>query len=384
MKIVHIANFYSEKSGGIKTTINELGVRYQRLGHEFFYIVPGPKYELQFTPSGTKISMPSFRIPFSGGYRVLRSNKEIRRALSLLQPQRIEVSDRLSLRKIGLWARKRKIQTVVFSHESLEALVLRFFKFDFFRRVVAWHNRRLAASFDWVVASTEFAAREFQSINVRNLRHVPLGVDLETFHPSVWDEDLRRKLLADQEILLVHCGRLSVEKNPEQSIRVLKALNESGYRARLVFIGMGPMYRKLQKLADGHPIDFLGYIVGPQRVAKHLACADVVLAPGPHETFCLAALEALACGTPVVASQQSAVTEILLADSAEQVGQVCGDHPYEWVNAILDLIHTPDIRIAARKRAEKFPWSKTIAALSGLNEKPLHSLESSESSERAA
>ncbi len=368
MRIVHIANFYSEKSGGIKTTINQLGILYQRIGHEFFYIVPGEKHEVELTPNGTKITMPSIPIPFSGGYRIIRSNRAIKQTLSLLRPERLEVSDRLSLRKIGTWAKKRKIRTIVFSHESLEALLIRFFKFGIVRRYAQWHNRRLAASFDWVVASTEYAAREFRTQNVSNLKRVPLGVDLDSFQPSHRSRSLRNKLLRGSDILLVHCGRLSVEKNPEQSIAVLKKLNEIGFNARLIFVGMGPLFNKLKKSALGHPVEFTGYVAGPKKVASYLANADVVLAPGPHETFCLAALEALACGTPVVASNKSAVKEILCPENEEWAGVVCGEDPVEWAQAVGLIVSDRKFRVHARNRAEQYPWTQTIKALDDLHE----------------
>lgn len=384
MKIVHIANFYSEKSGGIKTTINQFGILYQRSGHEFIYIVPGDKHGVELTPSGTKISLPSIPIPFSGGYRIIRSNRAIKQTLTVLRPERIEISDRLSLRKIGVWARNRKIRTIVFSHESLEALLLRFFKFEIFRRFAQWHNRRLSQSFDWVVTSTDYAAREFRTQNVKNLKRISLGVDLESFQPSSRNEELREQLLAGSDILLVHCGRLSVEKNPEQSLKVLQHLVDNGIKARLIYVGMGPLFTKLQKAAIGYPVTFTGYVVGPKKVASYLASADAVLSPGPHETFCLAALEALACGTPVVASDESAVKEILCPDDGAWVGRVCSPDLEDWVEAILDICGNKRLRIAARNRAAQFPWSLTIDALNKLHAQPTEASDKEISPWRAA
>ena len=384
MKIVHIANFYSEKSGGIKTTINQLGILYQRIGYEFIYIVPGDKHGVELTPSGTKISLPSIPIPFSGGYRIIRSNRSIKQTLTVLRPERIEISDRLSLRKIGLWARNRKIHAIVFSHESLEALLVRFFKFEVFRRFAQWHNRRLSQSFDWVVTSTDYAAREFRTQNVENLKRISLGVDLESFQPSSRNEELREQLLAGSDILLIHCGRLSVEKNPEQSLKVLRHLVDNGIKARLIYVGMGPLFTKLQKAAIGYPVTFTGYVVGPKKVASYLASADAVLSPGPHETFCLAALEALACGTPVVASVESAVKEILCPDDGAWAGRVCSPDLEDWVEAILEICGNKRLRKAARNRAEQFPWSFTIDELNKLHAQPTEASRKENSTWRAA
>ena len=48
MKIIHIANFYGPKSGGIKTTLHNLGSGYTNRGHDFTYIVPGVGWYLTF------------------------------------------------------------------------------------------------------------------------------------------------------------------------------------------------------------------------------------------------------------------------------------------------------------------------------------------------
>ena len=363
MKIAHIANFYTEQSGGIKTVVAQLGSRYQKLGHEFTLIVPGESFGVEKMPFGTKISLPSIPLPFTGGYRMIRSRKEVKNLLTVITPCRIEVSDRLNLSSIGRWAKSRGIHSIVFSHESLEALVTRFLRLRPLARLVRWHNIKLANSFNVVVATSNFAAQEFETAKVDNLRRISLGVDLENFHPSARDNSLRKELLAGEELLLVHCGRLSHEKNPGLSLEVLKALRESGVKARLIYLGMGPLYKTLRTRALGLPITFLGYVANRKKVASILASADVVLTPGPHETFCLAALESLACGSPVIASNRSAVGEFFAGVDGALTGQTCSENPTDWVMAIRALTADPNTRTNCRKRAEAYSWQKTISEL---------------------
>ena len=97
MKIIHIANFYGPKSGGIKTTLHNLGTEYGKVGHDFIYVVPGKKFSREKTSHGGCITLPSWVIPFSGGYRVIKSNRQVKMILQSLKPDRIEVSDRFTL-----------------------------------------------------------------------------------------------------------------------------------------------------------------------------------------------------------------------------------------------------------------------------------------------
>ena len=363
MKIVHIANFYGPKSGGIRTTLHELGSGYIARGHEFTYIVPGNGFFCEETLHGKKITVPSIVLPFSGGYRIIRNNQDIKKLIITLKPDALEVSDRFTLSKVGLWAKKRGIHTVVFSHETLSGLVKSFFKLDL-KWFVNWHNTRLASRFHNVIATTEFASCEFREIETKNLTHIPLGVDLQNFSPYRRNEALRRELLKGADVLILHCGRMSKEKNPQNSILALKELLDSGVNARLIFVGMGPMFKSLKALSKDLPVTFMGYIVDRKMLAEVIASADVSIAPGPIETFCLAALESLASGTPVVASATSAVGEFLLLNTPEPVGAVAENNPKSFAKAIQTVLayNAADrgMPIRCQHQAENYPWSSTL------------------------
>ena len=364
MNIVHVANFYGPKSGGIRTTLHQLGRGYQSLGHEFTYVVPGNGFYSEDTPSGRRITVPSIPLPFSGGYRIIRSNRDLRRLLTTLQPNRIEISDRFTLSSIGIWAKNRKIPAVVFSHESLTGLANSYLAFST-QRLVNWHNRRLASRFDYVVTTTNSAAKEFLDINVSNVVQVPLGVDLVTFTPHAHDKRVHIDLAKGADILIVHVGRMSPEKKPMRSIETIAELQRRGIKAHLVFIGIGPMWNQLREAATDLPVTFLGYIADRNRVAAILASSDISLAPGPIETFCLAALESIASGTPVVASQTSAVGEFLAIDSENPAGATATNSGAAFADAIEKLLEgdLPKMSLACREQAERFPWTHTIEQL---------------------
>jgi alpha-1,6-mannosyltransferase len=135
------------------------------------------------------------------------------------------------------------------------------------------------------------------------LARVTLGVDLG-FSPDRRDPTLRSRWPAPGDALLVHCGRLSAQ--PGRSLAGLAELRASGV---------------------------------PAVLAALLATADVALAPGPIETFGLAALEALASGTPVVVSAASALPEVIGS---------AGTTDASYGAAVRTLLERPERRVTAR------------------------------------
>ncbi|MCX5045555.1 glycosyltransferase [Aldersonia sp. NBC_00410] len=357
MRIVQLANFYGPRSGGLRTALNHLGAGYHERGHEVVLVVPGERAGEEVLPSGVaRITLPAPRLPWTGGYRAA-DPRRVADVLAALRPDALEVSDRLTLRGFGAWARRRGVASVMISHERLDRLLGQVLPGTAARRIADLANRRSADAYDTVVCTTEFARQEFARIDAPNARLVPLGVDLDLFAPHRHDGLLRDRL-AGADLLLVHCGRLSLEKRVDRSIGAVRALQRAGLPARLVVAGDGPRRAALQRRAGDLPVSFTGFIHDRARLATLLATADVSLAPGPHETFGLAALEALAAGTPVVASKSSALADIVTADS----GAVAPDSAGGFAGAIADIAArpVPQRRRGARERAEQFGWPASV------------------------
>jgi alpha-1,6-mannosyltransferase len=361
MRVVQVANFYGPRSGGLRTAVDRLGAEYCATGHEVFLIVPGPRPERSRLYTGVvRITLPARLIPFTGGYRAVMPGP-VKALLEALSPDALEVSDRLTLRSLGRWGREHGATTVMISHERLDRLVGQVLPPPTARRFADFANGRTAANYDTVVCTTAFAREEFDRIGATNVATVPLGVDLDTFHPRRHSAVVRRRWATPRQILLVHCGRLSVEKRADRSIDAVAALRDSGVDARLVVVGEGPLRARLERQAARLPIDFTGFISNRHIVAGLLASADVTLAPGPHETFGLAALESLACGTPAVVSRTSALTEIVTPDS----GAMADNDPEAIARAVGAIVSRPefDRRSCARRRAEIFTWQRAAAGM---------------------
>lgn len=361
MRVVQVANFYGPRSGGLRTAVDRLGAEYSTRGHEVFLIVPGPDAARIPLASGvTRISVPARKIPFTGGYRAVLPGP-VTTVLESLAPDALEVSDRCTLRSLGRWGTRHGVTTVMISHERLDRLTGQLLPHRVARRAADFANRRTAQDYDTVLCTTAFAREEFDRIGAPNVLTVPLGVDLDMFHPRHFSAAVRGRWASPGQLLLVHCGRLSVEKRADRSIHTLAALRDSGIDARLVIAGEGPLRYRLQRQAAGLPVDFTGFLDNRDDVAALLASADVALAPGPHETFGLAALEALACGTPAVVSRTSALREILSADS----GACADNNPGAIAAAVTGIIGRPERqrRLDARRRAERFTWPQAAQGM---------------------
>ncbi|MEO6143681.1 MAG: glycosyltransferase [Dermatophilaceae bacterium] len=361
MRVVHVANAYTPRSGGIRTTVHALGRGYRAAGHELVLVVPGPRVADEDLPWGRRITLPGPRVPTSGGYRVLASLSRVLAVLEALAPDRLEVSDRLTLRGLGRWATAAGVPSAVIAHERVDGFLRAFSPLGARRaqRAADWHNATTAELFDSVVTTTRFAAQEFARIGLPTT-HVPLGVDLEQFRPAT-------RSRTGGVPLLVLCSRLSREKRPDLAIEALRVMHRGGFPARLIVAGSGPLAASLRRRAGGLPVELVGHLGARSSVARLLGAADVVLAPGPVETFGLAALEALACGTPVVAASTSAVAELVTGGA----GRSARPEPAALAAAVAALLTMPEAqrRAAARARAELFPWSRTtntMLALHGL------------------
>ncbi|MFI8423385.1 glycosyltransferase [Streptomyces sp. NPDC085479] len=362
MRIVRLANFVTPTSGGLRTALDRLGRGYREAGHEPVLVVPGATAGDEQTPQGRVVTLPGPELPGTGGYRVLADRRRLAELLDRLAPDRVEVSDRTTLRWTGEWARRARVPSVMVSHETADG-VLRTWGVPapLAARAADRLNRRTAWAYGRIVCTTAWAEEEFVRVGARNVVRAPLGVDLEHCRPGRRDPGVRARYAEGAAVLLVLCSRLSVEKRPGTAVDALAGLLDAGVPARLVVAGDGPLRPGLERRARerGLPVRFLGHVADREELADLQAAADLCLAPGPAETFGLSALEALACGTPAVVSASSALPEVVGA-----AGAAAADTPAAFADAARGLLALPEAarRAAARARAERFSWDRSVAA----------------------
>ncbi|GAB4009639.1 glycosyltransferase [Nocardioides ultimimeridianus] len=357
MRIAQLANFVGASSGGMKTALAELGKGYVAAGADRLLVVPGPVDRVTETELGTVAQVRAPRV--GGGYRLIVEPWRLVDVLDRFRPTSIEWNDKLTLLPVAWWARRAGVRTVCLSHEQLtDMFTMRSGKPTTSRVSIAVVNRLVVRSFDTLVVTSRYAQEEFQRLADAvdcPIERVPLGVDLETFRPHDVEDD------EPGVLKLAYVGRLSREKSPHLAVATAVELHRRGVPVRLEVYGEGPHLWELRELAGTAPVRFHGYVDGRVELGRRIAAADIALSVCPGETFGLAVLEALACGTPVVTADRGGARELVDA----RCGAWGGADPAGLADAVLRLASRPEAvrRAAARARAEEFPWSRTVASM---------------------
>jgi alpha-1,6-mannosyltransferase len=370
MRIAQLANFIGPSSGGMKTAVQALGTGYADAGVARLLVLPGPVDARTSTEQGEVVQLRAPKV--GGGYRLILEPWRVIDVLDRFGPTSVEINDKTTLLPVSRWARRNGVASVLFSHERLDHMVaLRTGRETSAKVSIALLNRLLVRQFDAIVVTSAFARNEFLTPAAAfgtPVVKVPLGVDLDTFRPPVSTGSTGSTSSTGDPagpLRLVHVGRLSREKSPHLAVATAVELHRRGVPVVLDVYGEGPHRDELEEIALGAPVVFHGHVADRAELARRIAAADVALSVCPGETFGLAVLEALACGTPVVTASTGGASELIDAAS----GGWGEADPGSLADAVLRVAARDDgvRRAAARARAEQFPWSASVAAMLDLH-----------------
>ncbi|MGY1665385.1 D-inositol-3-phosphate glycosyltransferase [Geodermatophilus sp. SYSU D00696] len=238
-------------------------------------------------------------------------------------------------------------------------------------------EEQVVAEADRLVANTEEEARqlvEHYGADPRRTLVVPPGVDLDRFAPG--DRAAARRVLGvpADAVVLAFVGRIQPLKAPDVLLAAAARMLEDdpSLRGRLQVHVVGAPSgsgleapRQLEELAASLGIADLVRFLPPQppeRLALHYRAADVAVVPSHNESFGLVALEAQACGTPVVAAAVGGLPTAV-RDGVSGV-LVAGRDPGAYAAAIRSVLaRRPLLAAGARRHAADFSWDRTADAL---------------------
>jgi D-inositol-3-phosphate glycosyltransferase len=241
----------------------------------------------------------------------------------------------------------------------------------------------VVAAADRLVANTAEEARqlvELYGADPWRVETVSPGVDLSVFQPYPIGAARRRLGLASDAAVLVFAGRIQPLKGPDVVLRAAASLLRLcpwlADRLVVVIVG-GPSGSevgapgRLAGLASGLGISEFVRLEPPcpqRELADWYRAADLVLVPSHSESFGLVALEAQACGTPVVAAAVGGL-RTAVRDGYSGV-LVDGHDPVVWARVLEGLLASPlrlsELSRGAREHARAFNWPATAERLVGV------------------
>ncbi len=207
-----------------------------------------------------------------------------------------------------------------------------------------------------VITCSEFAREKLERSASQRIFVIPNGVDLENFFP------MKANSQSDRAYIL-YMGGLRTIKGVDVLIRAFAQIQQRFTDVDLLIAGSGPEEKTLKRLANelspGSRVRFLGFVSGKSKLSL-LQQARLIVVPSRHESFPIGLLEALACGTPLVAARVGGIPEIIRHDEngwlfePENVGDLA-----EQISAAL---LNPDKRALYRRNglstAANYSWEK--------------------------
>jgi N-acetyl-alpha-D-glucosaminyl L-malate synthase BshA len=201
-----------------------------------------------------------------------------------------------------------------------------------YKRVVAFSIERSDAV---TAVSASLRANTMAALGIRqDIRVIPNFLDCATYRRRI-DSTLRTQLCPEAtcDALILHVSNFRPVKRVDVALDVFRRIRQR-VRARFVLVGDGPVRPRVERLAVEYGIADDVVFAGEQRdLVAWLSIADLFLLPSAQESFGLAALEAMACEVPVVASRVGGLPEVI-QDGV--TGFLCAPEAADEVGAMAD------------------------------------------------
>jgi phosphatidylinositol alpha 1,6-mannosyltransferase len=355
VRVAIVTESFLPQVNGVTNSVLRVLEHLRGHGHQALVIAPGAGDDRYLdTPV---VRVPAVDLPRLSSLPVGVPTRKVLTALAEFRPDVVHLASPFVLGAKGLSAaRKLGLPTVAVYQTDVAGFAGNYGLGLTARAAWRW-TRRLHTLADRTLAPSTWAVQALRDHGVPRVHRWGRGVDLELFRPDRRDDDLRRELAPNGELLVGYVGRLS----PEKQVARLAALNGMD-GVRVVVVGGGPEEPLLRK--ELPTAKFLGFRSGVD-LATAYASLDVFVHTGPHETFCQAVQEALASGLPVLAPNAGGPRDLV---KPGRTGYLLSDDPAE-LRAAVENLRDPALRKrfgrAARPSVAGRTWSAVCAELMG-------------------
>lgn len=306
---------YLPTINGVATATALLSQMLAEKGHDVLLVVPKPGKGIKIPVVHKRVAleaMPSIAAPMYPHFRLAAPNTRTVRVLRRFHPDVIHVHTPLTIGFEGVLAGKflgvPLVQTfhTLFTHpDYLQHVGISS------EQVAGWVERgtwmpvkMFCRNFKVNICPTEQIKQEMKKRGIHNTVTIPVSVDVEGFTKGA--KSRKDNYFGGQAPVLFFVGRLSVEKNIQLILRALSNLSKKGKDIRMVVVGDGPYRDRLVDLAFelgiSRSVVWCGGIpFGEIRDKGWYKAGDVFVTAGRAETFGMTAVEAMACGVPVIA-----------------------------------------------------------------------------------
>ncbi|HTU85793.1 MAG TPA: glycosyltransferase [Solirubrobacteraceae bacterium] len=341
--VCDVALFYAERSGGIRTYLNEKA-RYavESGAFEHHLVIPGKRER----HAAGRHELLSLQLAASNGYRLPLGGRTVRETLRAIRPDVVILHD-------PFW----RPLTVTREAHRLGATV------------IAVHHASPALQAAGIPGPDALYIPALRRIYQHAYEHVDAVMSIVDPEPDSGrsagielrfglDQAFRPGPAAPNDALLF-VGRVSLEK---RIVDILDAMALGGWGRPLRIVGDGPakplVEARARRLGLNQLIEFRPFVSDRRALARLYREAACVIAPGPHETFGLAVLEAAASGARVVACSSTPAA----AQAAPLVHTFRPKDPVDLARAVnLALATAPD-PAAASALATSARWERVFEA----------------------
>lgn len=171
----------------------------------------------------------------------------------------------------------------------------------------------------------------------KNIVTIPNGIDLNRFYIDTEDrEGIRKQLNVERKHVYGHMGTFNNQKNHKRLIDIFNTIQKKDDKAVLLLIGDGELKtdikNKVETLKLSSKVIFVDFTNNPERYFRAM---DLAIIPSVYEGFCMAALEAQACGAPVLTSDVFP-EEIYVTDRCQRLSLSKTDD--EWAEKAISML----------------------------------------------